>query len=197
MTALDQFMHAYEFNEVHSVTIHASPAIAYAALKQVTVSEMSPLVTWLLNVRALPDRLSGHNQMQLATNEPLLEAMLRAGFVALTEVPGREVVIGQIGQPWKIVGGAVARINSAEAFLRFDKPDYARIAANLIVLPSDAPGQVKCVTETRVHIPDPAARKQFAMYWRVISTGSALIRRMWLSAIKQRAERSALLQSAS
>ncbi len=197
MTALDEFIPTYEFNEVHSVTIRAAPASAYAALKQVTVSEMSPLVTWLLNVRALPDRLSGHNQMQLAADKPLLEAMLRAGFVALTEVPGREVVIGQIGQPWKIVGGAVARINSAAAFLGFDRPDYARIAANLIVLPSDAPGQVKCVTETRVHIPDPAARKQFAMYWWVISTGSALIRRMWLAAIKHRAERNALPQFAS
>jgi len=31
-------------------------------------------------------------------------------------------------------------------------------------------------------------RQRFQLYWRVIYPGSALIRRMWLRAIKQRAE---------
>lgn len=42
--------------------------------------------------------------------------------------------------------------------------------------------------ETRVYAADPARRK-FACYWRVIYPGSALIRRMWLRAIKRLAER--------
>ena len=43
-------------------------------------------------------------------------------------------------------------------------------------------------TETRVFTTDPSSRRKFGEYWRVIYPGSALIRRMWLQAIKRRAE---------
>ncbi len=39
---------------------------------------------------------------------------------------------------------------------------------------------------------DAQARRRFACYWRVIYPGSALIRRMWLRAVKKRAEESPL-----
>jgi hypothetical protein len=43
-------------------------------------------------------------------------------------------------------------------------------------------------TETRIYATDTSARKKFAAYWRVIYPGSALIRVMWLRAIRGRAE---------
>ena len=43
-------------------------------------------------------------------------------------------------------------------------------------------------TETRVHATDAAARRRFAPYWAIIRPGSGFIRRMWLRAIKHRAE---------
>jgi len=49
-----------------------------------------------------------------------------------------------------------------------------------------APGRLS--TETRVYAATPAAARQFAMYWRAIYPGSDIIRRMWLRAVKQRAE---------
>jgi len=51
-------------------------------------------------------------------------------------------------------------------------------------------GQGACVisTETRVRATDPSAKRRFAAYWRMIYPGSAVIRRMWLRAIKKRAE---------
>jgi len=49
-------------------------------------------------------------------------------------------------------------------------------------------GVSQLVTETRVATTDRAAERAFARYWRVIYPGSALIRRMWLRAIKTRAE---------
>ena len=42
--------------------------------------------------------------------------------------------------------------------------------------------------EPRVHATDTAARRAFARYWTVIRPGSGFIRRMWLRAIKRRAE---------
>jgi hypothetical protein len=44
--------------------------------------------------------------------------------------------------------------------------------------------------ETRVHTTDAAAERRFAVYWRLIYPGSAFIRRMWLEAIRRRAESS-------
>ena len=46
------------------------------------------------------------------------------------------------------------------------------------------------LTGGRVHATDASARRRFAAYWRVIYPGSALIRRMWLRAIRVRAEAS-------
>ena len=43
-------------------------------------------------------------------------------------------------------------------------------------------------TETRVHIPDPAARRKFRRYWRAIRPFSGLIRILVLRAAKRRAE---------
>ena len=51
-------------------------------------------------------------------------------------------------------------------------------------------GSCEVTTETRVHTTDASAGRRFARYWRVIYPGSALIRRMWLRAVRDRAESS-------
>jgi len=53
---------------------------------------------------------------------------------------------------------------------------------------SDERGGSIVSTETRVYVNDPSALRRFAVYWRVIHPGSDIIRRMWLRAIKRRAE---------
>jgi hypothetical protein len=58
-----------------------------------------------------------------------------------------------------------------------------------------ANGETVLTTETRVYATDAATRKRFALYWRVIYPGSALIRVMWLRAIRNRAEREAGLSN--
>jgi len=40
--------------------------------------------------------------------------------------------------------------------------------------------------ERRVCANDASSRRKFALYWRVIDPGSAIIRRMWLRAIERR-----------
>src|SRR2546422_11390171 len=47
---------------------------------------------------------------------------------------------------------------------------------------------VRLTTETRVYATDPVAYRKFAVYWRVVRGGSALVRREWLKAIRRRAE---------
>ena len=60
-------------------------------------------------------------------------------------------------------------------------------AMNFHIAPA-GDGDSELTTETRVFAIDPQATLAFAAYWRVIYPGSALIRVMWLRAIRLRAE---------
>ena len=57
---------------------------------------------------------------------------------------------------------------------------------NFAITP-DGPDRSFVSTETRVFANSPSARRRFAVYWRFIYPGSAIIRRMWLRAIQRRA----------
>ena len=51
-----------------------------------------------------------------------------------------------------------------------------------------AGGSWRLRTETRIVTPDRATRRKFGVYWRLIAVGSGLIRRLWLRAVRRRAE---------
>lgn len=76
---------------------------------------------------------------------------------------------------------------TARLFLK-PPPGYAVAGMNFLVTP-DGPNGSVVSTETRVFANGSATRRQFATYWRVIYPGSALIRRMWLRAVRDRALR--------
>jgi hypothetical protein len=183
---LDKYLPTFQFNEIHRVTVRASPEETFAAIKQLTPSELSPLVNLMLNLRGLPARLSGERGMELKGEKPMLAVMYAGGFIPLEE-SSDEIVFGLIGQFWKIKPAAEPTISSPQEFLAYNDPAFAKVAANLKVTP-DSNGCVTCSTETRIHVPDPSTRKKFAFYWRIISMGSGWIRVLWLHAIKHRAE---------
>jgi hypothetical protein len=183
---LDAFLPAYHFNEVHTTTIRAAPDRVYRAIHEVTVSEM-PFVSLLFSIRTLPARLRSQRTARYTT-QPLLTQMLASGFVLLADEPGRELVVGTIGKFWELAGSSSPRIADMQAFRAFEEPGYAKAVMNFRLEPRSAGTSVR--TETRIAVADPLARKKFATYWRVISFGSAFMRRMWLRAIKLRTERS-------
>jgi hypothetical protein len=184
---LDKYLLAYDFNEVHAVIIHASPEKVFAAIKDLKPNELSPLVYWLMSIRELPAKLVGRSLTQKLSDKPFLEQLYEDGFIPLDEMPCRETVFGLIGQFWELTGGQSPQIASPQEFLAFDHPDYAKVATNLAVtdLGNEA---VRCTTETRIHATNPATKKKFTFYWRLISAGSGFIRVLWLNAIKRKAE---------
>ncbi len=187
---LDNHLPAYHFREVHAIAVCATPEGAFRAIKELTPAEI-PLVRALLGLRALPARLVRRGRLPRRTfdaTRPFLEQVLGAGFVLLGEEPGRELVVGTIGRFWELSGGAAPPIPDAQAFAAFDRPGYAKAALHFAVTEA-ARGGVIVRTETRIAVPDPGVRRAFARYWRVVYPGSALIRRVWLRAIKRRAER--------
>lgn len=184
---LDKFSPTYDFNEVHSITIHATPERIFRAVKEVTPSEM-PIFTLLIGLRAIPALLTGKRRRSFNGTQPLIGTALSSSFVLLAEQPNRELVVGTIGQFWRAAGGGY-RVADAQEFLATNPHGYAKAAMNFLVYRKPGSGGTRLRTETRIHISDPGARKRFALYWRVIYPGSAIIRIAWLRAIKRRAER--------
>lgn len=185
---LDEYLPSHEFREVHAVTINAPPERVFTALKELTIADLSPLIFLLLDIRSLPTRLLKKSAPGSFQEGPFLEQLYKGGFIPLAEEPGCEIVFGFVGQPWKLTGGEEPEVPDANAFLAFDDPAFAKVAANLAV-DVDSQGRTRCSTETRIHVPELLTRRKFAFYWRIISMGSAFIRVLWLRAIKRKAEK--------
>jgi len=187
MTTLDQFLPRYDFNEIHSVIVKASPEKTLAAVRALTPSELSPLVGLLLGLRDLPSRFTGGAGATLSKTRPFLTQLLEGSFILLANGVD-EVVFGLVGQFWKLVGERKASVTTPGEFINFNQTDFAKVAANLRVRAAGTDTVLS--TETRIGAPDARTRKKFSFYWRLISMGSGWIRILWLNAIKRRAERS-------
>jgi hypothetical protein len=185
---LDKFLPSHEFREIHKVTVEAPPERVFAALKELTIAELSPLIFLLTGIRALPARMLKQPAPSTLREGLFLEQLYQGGFIPLAEEPNREIVFGLVGQFWKPSGGIQSNVPDAAAFLAFNGPDFAKAVTNLAVS-VDRSGRTHCTTETRVHVPGRVARRKFAFYWQIILPGSALIRVLWLRAIKRKAEK--------
>jgi len=180
-TRLDEFAPVYQFNEVHSIRISSSKEQVYKAIKSVTAEEILFFRTlvWLRRFgRPGPESI-----LNPGKDMPLLEIATKTTFITLADEPNREIVVGTIvGAP---SGWHRPSRSLPEDFKAVKAPGFALAAMNFLI--EDAgPGACTVTTETRVYATDAAARRRFAAYWRVIYPGSALIRRMWLRAIRKR-----------
>jgi hypothetical protein len=189
-TQLDQFVPAYQFNEFHSIRIGAPKDKVYAALKQVTAEEILFFHTlvWLRRLgRPGPESI-----LNPPPGTPLLEMATKTTFIVLAEEPNQEIVVGTLvaaPRGWRPHGKRTPE--AFKALLASQQPGFVVAAMNFRLEDCDAAAGpcTLLTTETRVYATDASSRRAFARYWRVIYPGSSLIRRMWLRAIKKRAER--------
>lgn len=181
-TRIDEFAPAYQFDERHSIRVQAPRDRVFRAIKAVTADEILffRTLTWIRSPHR-PGR-GPESILNVRPTTPILEAALRGGFLLLAEEPERELVVGAV----VCCRRRYARVGSVEEFRRLDRAGVAKAVMNFL-LEDDGPGWTRVTTETRVFATDPAATRRFAAYWRVIHPGSALLRRMWLRAIRQRA----------
>lgn len=186
---LDRYLPDFQFREVHTITVAAPPEQIFQAVMEVTPGEIR-LAGALFWVRALPARLAGRRVSPFAAHTPFLQQAITptGGFVLLAQSP-REVVIGTVGQFWQVRGGSYPGLDDAQGFADFADPAYAKAAIDFVIEPTQD-GTSRLHTETRIVAGSRAARRRFAVYWWLIHPGSALLRRLWLGAIKHRAERS-------
>jgi hypothetical protein len=163
-TRLDEYAPVWQFREHHSITIAAPPARVFEAIRSVRADEIRLFrtLTWIRRGgRRLPESI-----LNAGDSTPIIDVALRTSFVRLADDAPRELVVATtLGAP----------------------PGHAQATMNFLVQPNRSGGSLVS-TETRVFANTARARRRFAVYWRVIYPGSALIRRMWLRAIKRRAE---------
>ena len=180
---LDEFAPVYQFHEFHSIRIAAPADRVYAAVKQVTPDEISLFhtLTWVRRLgRPTPPGI-----LNAPGHQPLLAVATRSSFLLLAEEENREIVVGTavlVPKGWRL-----NRQPAPEDFKAVRAPGFALASMNFFIQPEETN---VCVlsTETRIYATDAASVAKFGRYWRVIYPGSALIRRMWLRAIKRRAE---------
>ncbi len=181
-TRLDEFAPVWQFSERHTITIAAPPARVFEAIKRVRADEIF-LFRTLIWIRASGQRPPA--SMLAATNryESIIDVATHTSFVSLADAAPRELVVGTVvGWP----PGTGRPMLSSQLFQQTLPPGFTLATMNFTVTPDGGRRSVVS-TETRVFANSPAARRRFAVYWRVIYPGSALIRRMWLRAIERRA----------
>jgi hypothetical protein len=196
---IDKYLPKYDFTEVHTIKIKATPEVVYRAMMDTTLEEIHGFVRFLFNLRALPEKLAGRKDNPLASavflgNKPMMEQMLKGSFVKIEEQAPVEIVFGSIvpgsiGRVWQESSAQILKFSSAAEFLAFKDPAFLHVIANFIVADAPEPGYVTVRTESRTKGLSDKARKSFQPYWWVIRPWSGLIRRLWLKAIKKRAEK--------
>jgi hypothetical protein len=180
---IDDLLPEFHFHEVHRRRIRATPPAAIAAARDVTLGEMR-LVGGLFALRSFPGLIVRGRGLPRQTHRSLYDQMLEFGFVDLG-TSSDEIVLGYVGQPWKLGGGSSPRLTRA-GWKSFAEPGHVRAAMSFRAVGEG--GTCMLETETRVGATDPASRRRFGRYWRVIRPGSGAIRWAWLRAAARRAE---------
>jgi hypothetical protein len=169
LVLLNDFLPEWDVDERHEVLAPIPPDRAYQAVKELDLSR-SRLIRTLFAVRGLP-----------RGNSLTFERLTDVGFVVLAEDPPTEIVLGLIGQFWKMRGGL--KTFEAAEFVSFADPGFVKAAWNFHVAPTEGGSTVS--TETRVAATDDTSRRAFSRYWFFIGPFSGLIRREALRLIRR------------
>jgi hypothetical protein len=185
-SAIDEYAPVFQFSEFHSIPVHASADRVYDALMGVSADEI-PFYKELAWFRR--GGITGpENILNPPDGVPLLTVATRTSFVTLANHRGREFVMGTVVLAPAGVRLAVAA--TPASFKALTVPGFAKATMSFTIEPL-RDGWQRLNTETRVFATDTESREVFGRYWRVITPGSAFVRKMWLRAVKVRAESAA------
>lgn len=178
---IETYLPKYDERVYHEARVAAEPAAAFAALRKLDLRK-SLIARLLFAIRALPARVSARPKRtgpgRAKSTHSLLDSMLERGWEILGETPDREIVAGTVTQPW--ASTVQFRGFLPAEFVAFAEPGFAKIVMNLAAKDCGDGGAI-ISTETRVLATSPGARRRFRIYWRVVSPGVKLIRRIALA----------------
>jgi hypothetical protein len=183
---LDTLLPAYDFRERHSLYVRSTPENIYKSLHTISPPGL-PLLRLLMGLRGLPETLFGRKTKQpFGRSTPLLTQIVGTTFFVVGDSPNQELVLGTIGQFWKLRGGEFRSFASPQEFQSFNESGFAKAGLNFFIERTNE-HHCRISTETRILCTDPASRRKFRLYWFIIRIGSGLIRHEFLRAIRKTA----------
>ena len=104
---VDQFLPTYDVGVVHADVFRAAPAQCFLVASELDLFQ-TPLIRTLIGIRGLPQRVAStlRGRGTITTPEASrrtfrFKDMVDLGWISLGETPGVEMVLGQVGRPWK------------------------------------------------------------------------------------------------
>jgi hypothetical protein len=185
---VDRVMPEFDVNVVQHVVVNAGAAETYDALLRADLMD-NPLTRLLVRARDVPNllRLRGAAPARERPRLTLRDAGgEEAGWVTLHDEPGVEFLVGLLGQFWRRDYGIVRGL-TAEEFVRFDRPGYAKTVVDFSLRPYGS-GRTLLTYENRTATTDAAARRRFLAYWRLLRPFVQQMERAALVAAKREAE---------
>src|SRR5438552_3789186 len=122
---LERFMPVYEIAERHHIDVAAPADITFAAACEQDLMAL-PVARAIFRAREV---LLGGEPDTAAHPRGLLALTRSLGWGVLAEVPGREIVMGAVTQPW--CANVVFRSLPPHEFFAFAEPDYVKIVWTL------------------------------------------------------------------
>ena len=168
----------------------AAPRAVLDAVRSVTAERDPPAGRADVGCARLPARLLGAAARAARAAGPCWR---RSSARASCSSPRTRTARSWWGRSALLAGAArrTRRSPRRRGFLAFDAPGWARAAMNFSVAESGPRPHAGSPPRRASPPPTRAARRRFGAYWLFVRPGSGLIRRMWLRAVKKRAERAA------
>ena len=172
MRAIQNFLPNPRHVEVHRIFVNAKPESAWAVARHFDMSQV-PWIRLLFDIRTFPDRMSGKMTSRKKAGLGVDDITANeTGFMILHETPGKEVVVGSVGQFWHL-NIPFERIHPAD-FTGFNVHGFGKIAWSISV-ESYRNGSTVSI-ELRITATDELSWKKLNRYYQVIGIGSRLIR---------------------
>ncbi len=183
MNRIELFLSDFDIAAHYERTIQAPIRDVYRVLKEGAFGR-SWVVRALMRLRSLPvlfrRRTSKRNYDGVR-----LRDLSEGGFFILYDDPQREIVLGVVGQFWKLSGNIFTKFDPVQ-FREFAEAGYCKAAWNFRLEEVD-PATTRLSTETRVAATDAVSRRKFKRYWKLVGPFSGLIRILMLKEIEREA----------
>lgn len=179
---IDRFIPEWDIRERHEVLVRAPAAIVHDVAWNLDV-EAIPLVRAIFWLR---EKLMGAHPPREIGPRGLVAWTRALGWGTLAEEPGRLLVAGAVTEPWQ--ADVAFRPLSPETFADYAEPGHVKIVWTLEI-EDVGRGLTRFASETRARATDAESRQRFLRYWRGVSIGVVLIRRLVAVAVRRAAER--------
>ena len=194
-TMLDRAMPTWDATRVERCIIDASAPVIYDVASRTDFLDAirrHPAVRVLFALRGGIERTVSTLRFRRHVSPPspphlrLIDLPRHGEWVLLGEDPPNEIAFGVIGRFWS--GETQWEELDARDFASFHEPGLARIGCHLL-LETLNDGSIVLTYEARTLATDPASRRAFLRYWRLVSPLVGVVMRSTLRVIERNVRR--------